>query len=219
MIPSITKEFREIDGYAYVISFFESLVGLELDPQRVDQVRRHTMILNSCLRVFLTLSELGPTSKKILSAHGIFTHLLALLSQPQQSSEIITTSMLICSSLCSGFKANKQVFGEANGVQILLPFLTYSSADPQEYENVILATVECIWGTICCVLDMLENPKSIYHIIQWRTKKDVTRGIAHLLITLWQEEEQELGVPMESLIQVKSMVLRGANQPIVIELT
>lgn len=48
---------------------------------------------------------------------------------------------------------------------------------------------------IGCLLDLLENPKTMYHILEWRTKKDSKKGIEHLLISIWCDEEIKLGVP------------------------
>ncbi|KAI8913594.1 armadillo-type protein [Gorgonomyces haynaldii] len=252
IIPSITKEFREIDGYAYLIRYIDALIqnGKTLRRDHIDEVRTHDMLIQSCLRVFLTLTELGPNSKKILSASGIFNHLLALLSDQNQSTMVWVTSMLICSSLCQGFKANKHVFGDSGGVQVLIPFLTYQSADMDETERVILGAVECVWGTICgnlvyedlffksegifhlldllegatdkmkrhilgCVLDLLENPKAIYHLLQWRTKSSVNRGIAHLLVEMWNQEQDRVQAikGVDGLIPLdEKMVLRGKKQ-------
>ena len=43
-----------------------------------------------------------------------------------------------------------------------------------------------------CALDLLENPKARSHILEWRSVVNESRGIAHLLIDMWNEEEQML---------------------------
>eukprot|EP00842_Homolaphlyctis_polyrhiza_P006983 jgi/Hompol1/874/HPOL_005283-RA len=159
---------------------------------------------------------------------------------------------MICSSLCQGFKANKQVFGESNGVMVIIPFLKYHSANPHEQESVTLAVIECIWGAISgnhinetqffqnqgifllldlletstasklkrhilgTLLDLLENPKCIYHLGQWRMGRSVEKGVVHLLIEIWCFEEAELGVPQGphgTMAQINSRPLLGDHQP------
>lgn len=135
--------------------------------------------------------------------------------------------MIICASICQGTKASQKEFGICDGVTAIIPFLGFDSPDAAEKENVLLCTIECIWGTVCgdlkhedeffekegifqlldlletnsnktrlhvigCVLDLLENPKCIYLALQWRTQSDVKKGIAHLLLKLWEEDEQRL---------------------------
>nr|KAJ3420520.1 hypothetical protein HK105_005580 [Polyrhizophydium stewartii] len=253
LIPRISREFRIMDGYKDLMLFLDHTIeqGKLLEIARIDVAREYRGVLSAALGVLLSLTEVGPTSKKTLASLGIFNHLLSepdlcmsprhppresdkssadLLGEPVQPTSIWCMSFMICSSLCQGFKANKQVFGESQGVQKLIPFLKYTSAEPSERVAVILAVVECIWGSVCgnyvnedvffqnegifllldlledavpklkrhimgCLLDLLENPKCIYHLLQWRMQRDVNKGIEHLLIEMWCSEEMMLGEP------------------------
>ncbi|KAL2913810.1 hypothetical protein HK105_206689 [Polyrhizophydium stewartii] len=253
LIPRISREFRIMDGYKDLMLFLDHTIeqGKLLEIARIDVAREYRGVLSAALGVLLSLTEVGPTSKKTLASLGIFNHLLNLLGEPVQPTSIWCMSFMICSSLCQGFKANKQVFGESQGVQKLIPFLKYTSAEPSERVAVILAVVECIWGSVCgnyvnedvffqnegifllldlledavpklkrhimgCLLDLLENPKCIYHLLQWRMQRDVNKGIEHLLIEMWCSEEMMLGVPQGpdgTIVSVQSRPLLGERQP------
>ncbi|KAJ3070178.1 hypothetical protein HDU98_006795 [Podochytrium sp. JEL0797] len=191
-------------------------------------------LVGGTLRLLSRISELGPSQKRALGNQGAFSVLIAILTDRNQRSDIWRSAFLICSSLCQGCKSNKTLFGECGGVEMILPFLVYSSADPKETESVILSAVECIWGSICgsgtteasffaadgifalldllskssyigqrhilgCLLDLLENPKARSHVLEWRSVEDEQKGIANFLITLWNTEEQRLGVPLGHL--------------------
>ncbi|KAJ3346620.1 hypothetical protein HDU83_002823 [Entophlyctis luteolus] len=108
-----------------------------------------TGLVGGTLRLLSRISELGPSQKRALGGQGAFDVLIAILTDSTQRSDIWRTAFLICSSLCQGCKSNKTLFGECGGVDMVLPFLTYSSADTKETEAVLLAAVECIWGSIC----------------------------------------------------------------------
>ncbi|KAJ3324999.1 hypothetical protein HDV06_005588 [Boothiomyces sp. JEL0866] len=256
LIPTVHKEFRMLDGPEILMGYLDKLIeeGTDIQSKRVDLVRVHVNLLDTCLLTILAFAEGGPTNKKILSSFNIFHKFLALLSRKTPSTEIWIKCLLSCSSLCQGYKANKQNFGEAGGVELMIEFLKYFSThfrydtcDPKEKERVLLSTVECIWGTICgnfifenkflqldgmfyllelletstydnkrhalgCILDFLENPKAVLHVLQWRTKEKSTKGIEHLLIGLWSLEEEKLEVlqgPQGSISPDSQFPLRG----------
>jgi hypothetical protein len=52
---------------------------------------------------------------------------------------------------------------------------------------------------IGCLLDLLENPKTALHLLEWRTKKDSKKGIEHELISIWCQEEIRIGVKENDL--------------------
>ncbi|KAI9346986.1 armadillo-type protein [Obelidium mucronatum] len=108
-----------------------------------------TGLVGGTLRLLSRISELGPSQKRALGMQGAFSVLIAILTDRSQRPDIWRAAFLICSSLCQGCKSNKTLFGESGGVEMILPFLIYSSADPKETDSVILAAVECIWGSIC----------------------------------------------------------------------
>ena len=127
LIPHTAKEFRSISGPLHLVNFLEYLIdfGSKIDQKRVDLMRIHVSLLRSTLLCILKLSEGGPVSKKILGQLNTFKSLLKILSEPNQDSLIWRKCLIICSSLCQGFKANRQIFGDSGGVPIVLPFLSY----------------------------------------------------------------------------------------------
>lgn len=56
------------------------------------------------------------------------------------------------------------------------------------------ATYEMKQHILGCLLDLLENPKTALHLLEWRTKKDSKRGIEHVLISIWCQEEIRIGI-------------------------
>ena len=151
LIPASYKEFSNIDGPSVIIKLLESLIQQmeKIDPARVDLKRVHNSLFESCLLALTTLSERGPIFKKAMGSNRIFEHLLKILEFRQQSIQVWSKALIICSSLCQGCNSNKQLFGEAGGVPIVVSYLSYESSDPKEREMLVLAAVECIWGTIC----------------------------------------------------------------------
>ncbi|KAJ3131086.1 hypothetical protein HK100_006830 [Physocladia obscura] len=154
-------------------------------------------LVGGALRLLSRISELGPSQKRALGVQGAFGVLM-------------------------GCKSNKNLFGQCGGVDMILPFLTYSSADPQETESVVLAAVECIWGSICgsasneAALFSVDGIKARSHVLEWRSAYNEQTGVAHLLISLWNSEEQRLGVPngpLGLLVDEKNPLL-GKNQTV-----
>ena len=45
-----------------------------------------------------------------------------------------------------------------------------------------------------CLLDILENARAVYHFLEWKSPKNLDKGIANLLIQLWIQEEKLIGV-------------------------
>ncbi|KAJ3312747.1 hypothetical protein HDV04_002711 [Boothiomyces sp. JEL0838] len=177
LVPTVQKEFRMLDGPEILMSYLDKLIkdGKDFHSMRIDLVRVHVNLLDTCLLTILAFAEGGPTNKKILSSFSIFEKFLALLSRKTPSTEIWIKCLLCCSSLCQGYKANKQNFGEAGGVEVMIEFLKYDTCDPKEKERVLLST-------------------AVLHVLQWRTKEKSTKGIEHLLIALWSFEEEKLEV-------------------------
>lgn len=129
LIPNAAKEFRQINGPIHLIQFLENLIqqGSVLNSKRVDLIRVHISLLRFCLLSLLILSEGGPVSKKLLGQLNIFDHLLPILADRNQTPLVWKEALIMCSSLCQGYKANKQIFGETGGVTIIIPFLKYKN--------------------------------------------------------------------------------------------
>ncbi|KAH6572234.1 hypothetical protein BASA60_006735 [Batrachochytrium salamandrivorans] len=225
LIPKISREFRLIDGYTGLVKFLEYIIQQECSSSssHIDTSRERHRVLRALLGVVLNLTE-------YTSVHYAKV-LMRFFDMPE-------------------FWANKTVFGDYNGVKTVIPFLKYRSADPVEQESVILAVVECIWGSVSgnyinedmlfqnegvvflldilevattktrrhvlgCLLDLLENPKCIYHVLQWRMHRNVHKGIEHLLIEIWNSEEAELGVsqgPFGFIDPTNNTPLHGTKQ-------
>ena len=48
-----------------------------------------------------------------------------------------------------------------------------------------------------CLLDLMENQKTMSHVSVWRGKDNMTAS--HLLCALWRDEETRLGVQREAV--------------------
>jgi len=81
-----------------------------------------------------------------------------------------------------GCYMNEVTFLEREGAFFLLDLLEIC---PKSMRNVFLGTL----------LDLSENEKTMSHILLWRGKNDLTVG--KLLVNIWTEEEEALGVPRE----------------------
>ncbi|XP_039593272.1 cilia- and flagella-associated protein 69-like [Polypterus senegalus] len=73
----------------------------------------------------------------------------------------------------------EDIFLEKEGIFLLLDLL---ESGPKNMHIVLLATL----------LELCDNPKTIKHINAWKGKKDLTA--AALLVSLWRDEEKEMGV-------------------------
>jgi cilia- and flagella-associated protein 69 len=81
IIPYLTSDFKEIQGFEYCMRFLAYTIesAASQHKSRVDITRQHESLLSNCLQIFLTLSELGPSSKRQLASLGIFPLLLGKL--------------------------------------------------------------------------------------------------------------------------------------------
>lgn len=115
------------DVYPSLNRFISHIIEESRQPtnSRVDISRELNSILHASLNLTLHIAELGPTPKKILASKGVFSHLLNLVTDLNQSSWVISKCLVICSSLCQGIKANKQIFGDLHGVKAVIPYLRY----------------------------------------------------------------------------------------------
>jgi hypothetical protein len=158
VVVQVQKDFKNLEGYGYVCNFFAETVanGVKLDRSRTDISRSHDILLNSILTFFLRLIEVGSVSKKILGVNNIFQPLIAILKDYSHNTNILVNTLLICSNLCESFKANKLQFAQSGGLEILICFLKYFSTNHRskiscssDDEMVLLATIECLWTTVC----------------------------------------------------------------------
>jgi hypothetical protein len=157
LIPFNNRDFALENGPYFVVDLLKNLIAYQktIDSDRFDLIRVHISLLETCLLLLTTLSERGPMFKKMLSSFDIFNHLFEILIEDSQTVKIWSKSLMICSSLCHGYKLNKGVFGKVGGVKAIISFLKYivfnryESCNEKDRALLILATVECIWGSIC----------------------------------------------------------------------
>ena len=81
----------------------------------------------------------------------------------------------------AGNKANEDAFLEHNGVFTILEAL--EATQSKKIQKHLLG----------CLLDLLENPKTRAHVLEWRSGSKNTRTVASVLIALWNAEEKALG--------------------------
>jgi hypothetical protein len=78
-----------------------------------------------------------------------------------------------------GCMINENYLMEKEGIFYLLDIL---EASPKSMQNLVLG----------CVLDLMDNIKTLAHLMQWEGKEN--QKIAHLLCRIWREEESDIGV-------------------------
>lgn len=81
----------------------------------------------------------------------------------------------------AGNRANEDTFLEQNGVFFILEALEQSKS--MRIQKHLLG----------CLLDLLENPKTRAHILEWRSDSNSSCTVASTLISLWKMEEKSLG--------------------------
>jgi hypothetical protein len=94
---------------------------------------------------------------------------------------ILATVECIWGAICGSLAIEDQ-FVENDGIYLLLNVLEVASYNMKRQ-------------TLGCLLDLLENPKTIYYISEWRMKNNPEKGFPNLLISIWKEEEIKLAVP------------------------
>lgn len=74
IIPTVGLEFKSNGGVAQVVKFFANIVkhGETIDEKRIDIKRDHNRLVEGALSVLEVVSQLGPATKKILGAEGLF---------------------------------------------------------------------------------------------------------------------------------------------------
>ena len=95
-----------------------------------------------------------------------------------------------------GNGTNESIFFQHGGIFSLLDLLEDSSSTLRRH-------------ALGCSLDLLENPKARFHLLEWRTKSSEKKGLANLLIMFWRQEEKSLGVCKSS-----HAVLSGNKRPL-----
>jgi hypothetical protein len=125
LIPTSIREFADVKGPFHVTVLLKTLIGRKKDikPDRIDLLRVHHGLLESCLLLLTTLSERGPIFKQMLGSYSIFSYLMQILSEKNQPVKIMCKCLIICSSLCYGYKLNRELFGIANGVNTVVDLL------------------------------------------------------------------------------------------------
>ncbi|TPX32808.1 hypothetical protein SmJEL517_g04137 [Synchytrium microbalum] len=95
----------------------------------------------------------------------------------------IVVGLVECIWMCvSGCHSSEEEFLQSGGMFMLLDRMEMT---PQPLKKHIMG----------CALDLLENPKARFHVLEWRSVVDESQGIGHLLIDMWHKEEENLGVP------------------------
>jgi hypothetical protein len=86
-----------------------------------------------------------------------------------------------------GHPSSEEEFITKGGIDLLLVLL-HSLVDSD--------AADCKTHLLGCLLDLLENPKTIRHVIQWQHNKDT---ISKLLLRIWEREGPETGDTIRSL--------------------
>ncbi|KAI9206078.1 armadillo-type protein [Polychytrium aggregatum] len=228
-ISRLANVLESSQGYSVLIDFLERAVDRSCHKMYMPGVEDLLQLVPTVLRTILSISGMGSSHRVALGELGVWPQLLRIIKCENYPPEVWRITLLLCSSLGSSCDSNKRLFGSYDGVEALIPFLKFHSADPQEREAVLFSVIECIWGAVCgdqlnedaffksrgvylmldllersshtlqqhilgTLLDLMENPKTRMHAMEWRTVADVKKTLVHFLIDLWQKEELILGV-------------------------
>lgn len=153
------------------------------DSQEEDTISLE--IKTDILLIASTLCENDLHRKELFGSGGVEIIITLLKMDPAKFYSGLGHNRLILSTVDSiwscivGCYTTEDFFLEKGGIFLLLDLL---ASCPKTMHNVILGTL----------LEFCDNPKIISHINAWRGKKDMTAAV--LLVRLWREEENELGV-------------------------
>ncbi|TPX40959.1 hypothetical protein SeMB42_g03105 [Synchytrium endobioticum] len=140
----------------------------------------NAMVLSS------TLCQGSKANKILFGESGGVSALIPYLKydspNPKLHNKVLVGSVECIWMCISGCHASEEEFLSGGGMFMILDRME-TTAQPLKKH---------IMG---CVLDLLENQKARSHVLEWRSVADESRGIAHLLIDMWTEEERVLGVP------------------------
>ncbi|XP_071803414.1 cilia- and flagella-associated protein 69-like [Asterias amurensis] len=140
------------------------------------------------LSIISAVSEGDVHRKELFGETGVKVVLKYLMTDPKKLCRGLGYHRMMLSTVDAiwccvvGAYLNEDMFLEGQGVFYLLDLLESCSAN---MHNLILG----------CLLDLCENAKTVAHMLAWRSNKDTT--VATLLIKIWKQEEQTLGVPRE----------------------
>lgn len=151
MLPTTCHQFVALNGPKYLIAYLSCLIhaGNVLDTIRLDLVRSHESLLTATLVLLTLCSEASIEMRKDFGALNSFELLQKILSTKSYTSLILKNTLVLCSSMCVECPENRSRFCEVNGITVVTQYLQFHSIDPSETEAMILATIECIWGTVC----------------------------------------------------------------------
>jgi hypothetical protein len=119
---------------------------------------------------------------------------------------LLTVTDCIWSCICGNINTEESFFS-LDGVYSLLDLLEAASTDKQRR------------NLLNCLLDLLENPKTRFHVYEWRRKigggEGVTPdrlGIQHYLIEIWNEQEKLVGTAVQ---EDNKHVLGNVDSPLI----
>jgi hypothetical protein len=156
--------------------------------------------LLTTLLLFSTMCG-NPKSNKVEflglgGVEGVLYHLQGLREQGGYRVPYLTTqerftylwALVECIWGCIvGHPPSEEEFITKGGIDLLLGLL---------HSLVDLDAVDCKTHILGCILDLLENPKTIRHVIQWQQNQDT---ISKLLLRMWDREGPETGDTLRSL--------------------
>ncbi|XP_053324126.1 cilia- and flagella-associated protein 69 [Spea bombifrons] len=137
------------------------------------------------LFILSTICESDLHKKELFGTEGVDMLLLLLRMEPSKFySGLGHNKLLFCTLDCVwccilGCFTSEDYFLEKEGMFIILDLLALNI---KSMTNLVLGIL----------VEFCDNPKTIPHIATWRGKKNETA--AKLLIQLWKQEEEELGV-------------------------
>jgi len=225
LVPLSPDEYRRHNGNEIVLNFLQ----MASSPNVLKQSAPDMELQHQALRLLHHTCTLGDFQSQ-LGELGAIEVMLRIFNNPENPTVMRRDAISVISHMCSsGHEENQTRFRRANGVESLIPCLSYIKADAVSNNFLIVASVGCVWNAVVgcrrsearllhqegidSLLDLLEvcpvmmrnqvlgvladlcrNPKATPFFRAWKSEISM-KGASQLLLALWLEEEERLGVP------------------------
>ncbi|XP_022085503.1 cilia- and flagella-associated protein 69-like [Acanthaster planci] len=177
---SVNQDFVDQGAINQILDILLSASHSESDDDVIDVEMQSDM-----LSILSILCEGDIHRKELFGEKGVKVVLQYLKTNPKKLCSGLGYHRMMLATVDSiwccvvGAYLNEDLFLEGQGVFFLLDLLQTCSAN---MHNLILG----------CLLDLCENAKTVAHMLAWKSDKNTT--VASLLIKIWKQEEQALGV-------------------------
>ncbi|MEW5303624.1 MAG: hypothetical protein WDW36_006297 [Sanguina aurantia] len=203
------KEYTAAGGIPCLVNFISDV--------------RNASHLEAALRHLLQLAQSAPQLRTDLCAASLLPPLLAVIRDPASPEGVRLFGLLLLSTLCGAGAEVQRLLRKAEGVQVLLGQVSaLRGMDPTLPSPPGCGSVgRCVAlhhprpqeqsVLLGAMADLLENPKSHPFFHNWRSDGN-GQSAAHLLISLWQEEDGLRGITSDGLLTNTARPLVGLDR-------